>query len=43
MGSLQYGQGLSYESGLVMLKAWLYPVQERVLQDEADVEEGETA
>jgi len=25
MGEEQYGHGLSYESGLVMLKAWLYP------------------
>jgi hypothetical protein len=25
MGQEQYGHGLSYESGLVMLKAWMYP------------------
>jgi len=25
MGTEQYGHGLAYESGLVMLKAWMYP------------------
>lgn len=25
MGNIQYGHGMSYESGLVMLKAWMYP------------------
>jgi len=24
MGNKQYGYGLSYESGIVMLKAWVY-------------------
>ena len=25
MGNKQYGHGLAYDSGLVMLKAWMYP------------------
>jgi hypothetical protein len=29
MGNTQYGHGLSYNSGLVMLKAWMYPFTEK--------------
>jgi hypothetical protein len=29
MGNTQYGHGLSYEGGLVMLKAWMFPFSDK--------------